>query len=76
MVRVRNLATREETTFTIVAGDYIDLDAGHISLESPIGRGLLGARQGEDVSVRLPAGERRFRILELRTLPQQLEEGE
>ena len=75
-VRVRNLATREETTFTIVAGDYIDLDAGHISLESPIGRGLLGARQGEDVSVRLPAGERRFRIVELQTLPQQLEEGE
>ena len=76
MVRVRNLATREETTFTIVAGDYIDLDAGHISLESPIGRGLLGARQGEDVNVRLPAGERSFRIVELQTLPQQLEEGE
>ena len=46
-VRVLNLVTHEETTFKIVAGDYIDLDAGHISLESPIGRGLLGARQGD-----------------------------
>lgn len=75
-VRVLNLATHEETTFKIVAGDYIDLDAGHISLESPIGQGLLGARRGDDVSVKLPAGERRFRIVELQTLPQQLDEGE
>ena len=74
-VRVVNVATNEETTFTIVAGDYIDLEAGHISLESPIGRGLLGARQGDDVRVGLPAGERRFRVVELKTLPQQLEEG-
>ncbi len=74
-VRVLDLATNAESTFTIVAGDYIDLEAGHISLDSPIGRGLLGARQGDDVSVRLPAGERGFRIVELRTLPQQLDEG-
>ncbi len=75
-VRVLNLTTQDETTFKIVAGDYIDLDAGHISLESPIGQGLLGARQGDDVNVRLPAGERRFRIMELQTLPQQLDQGE
>ncbi len=75
-VRVRDLATKAEDTFTIVAGDYIDLEAGHISLDSPIGRGLLGARQGDDVSVRLPAGERSFRVIELKTLPQQLAAGE
>lgn len=75
-VRVLNLATSDETTFKIVAGDYIDLDAGHISLESPIGQGLLGAREGDDVSIKLPAGERRFRVLELKTLPQQLDAEE
>lgn len=75
-VRVLNLAANEESTFKIVAGDYIDLDAGHISLESPIGQGLLGAREGDDVSIRLPAGERRFRVLELKTLPQQLDAEE
>ena len=53
-VRVLDLATNAENTFTIVAGDYIDLDAGHISLESPIGSGLLGAREGDELSVRLP----------------------
>jgi transcription elongation factor GreA len=59
-----------EHEYTIVAGDFIDLDAGHISLASPLARGLLGAREGDEVVVTLPAGERTFRILELRTLPE------
>lgn len=72
-VRVRDLVMEEEVTFTIVAGDFMDLEAGHISLASPIGRGLLGAREGEEVAIELPRGERRFQIVELSTLPQQLE---
>jgi transcription elongation factor GreA len=74
-VKVMNLAMQEEATFMIVAGDFMDLDSGQVSLASPIGRGLLGAREGEEVVIRLPAGERRFRILELTTLPQQLGVG-
>ncbi len=73
-IRVENLALGTETTFTIVAGDYIDLEKGHISLDSPIGRGLMGAREGDEVTVRLPVGERSFRVLKLETLPQQLQE--
>ena len=65
----------EELTFTITAGDFIDLDAGQVSLASPIGRGLLGASQGQEVTIELPAGERRYRIVEVTTLPQQLEES-
>ena len=72
-VKIRDLAMKEDFDFTIVAGDFIDLDAGHVSIASPIGRGLLGARIDEEVSVHLPAGERRYRILELTTLPQQME---
>lgn len=70
-VRVHDLGLDETVTYTIVAGDFIDFEAGHVSLESPIGRGLVGAREGDEVTVRLPAGERRFRIVELSTLPQQ-----
>jgi transcription elongation factor GreA len=68
-LRVRNLATGDEFEYMIVAGDYMDLDAGHISMASPLGRGLLGARVDDEVAIQLPAGERRFRILELTTLP-------
>ena len=50
--------------------------AGQVSLASPIGRGLLGAQKGEEVVIELPAGERRYEVLDLTTLPQQLEASE
>jgi transcription elongation factor GreA len=62
----------EEMRFTIVAGDFMDLDGGQVSMASPIGRGLLGAREGEEVEIELPVGARRFKVLELTTLPQQM----
>ena len=71
-IKVFNVAMEEEDTFTIVAGDFMDLDSGQVSIASPIGRGLLGAREGEEVTVQLPVGDRKFRILELTTLPQQM----
>jgi len=75
-LRVRDLALDREVTFTIVAGDYIDLEAGHVSLDSPIGRGLIGSREGDEVTIALPAGQRRFKVLELATLPRQLADGD
>jgi transcription elongation factor GreA len=71
-VSVEDLEAKETFDFTIVAGDFLDLDAGQVSLASPIGQGLLGARQDEEVTVSLPMGERRFRVRSLLTLPQQL----
>jgi transcription elongation factor GreA len=71
-LRVRNLATGDEFDYMIVAGDYMDLDAGHISMASPLGRGLLGARLNDEVTIQLPVGERRFLILELTTLHEQV----
>lgn len=73
-VTIHDIEMAEHFTFTITAGDFIDLDAGQVSLASPIGRGLLGASEGEEVTIKLPAGERRYRVVELSTLPQQLEE--
>lgn len=75
-VRVLDYARGVETTFTIVAGDYIDLEKGHISVDSPIGRGLMGARKGDEVTVTLPVGPKQFQVVALTTLPQQLETGE
>ncbi|MCG6957725.1 MAG: transcription elongation factor GreA [Gemmatimonadetes bacterium] len=73
-VKIRDLELGDDFEFTIVAGDFIDLDAGHVSLASPIGRGLLGAKVDQEVKIALPAGERRYKIMDLTTLPQQLEE--
>ncbi|TFH65309.1 MAG: GreA/GreB family elongation factor, partial [Gemmatimonadales bacterium] len=74
-VSVEDLEMKEVFDYTIVAGDFLDLDAGQISFASPIGQGLLGARRDDEVTVSLPRGERRYRIVKLLTLPEQLEMG-
>ncbi len=71
-VKVHDLAMDEEMDLTIVAGDFMDLDSGQVSMASPIGSGLKGAKEGEEVTITLPVGERQYKVLELQTLPQQL----
>jgi transcription elongation factor GreA len=71
-VTIFDLDLEEEMSFTLVAGDYMDLEGGQVSMASPIGSGLQGARQGDTVNIQLPRGERRYEIRELLTLPQQL----
>lgn len=61
-----------EMTFTLVAGDFMDLDGGQVSMASPIGQALKGAREGDEVRIQLPAGERVYSVKELVTLPQQI----
>ena len=71
-VTIYDVELAEEMHLTLVAGDFMDLEAGHVSLESPIGRALLGAREGEDVVIQLPAGPRSYQVRAVETLPKQL----
>jgi len=71
-VTIFDLDLEEEMSFSLVAGDYMDLEGGQVSMASPIGSGLQGGRKGDTVIIQLPRGERRFEIRELLTLPQQL----
>ena len=74
-VEIQDVAMDEVSNFTIVAGDFMDLDGEEVSMASPIGKGLLGARKGEEVTIELPMGERRFKVIDLVTLPEQMEVG-
>jgi transcription elongation factor GreB len=49
-----------------VGPDEFDVDAGLISVDSPVGRALLGRRAGDEVVVRRPKGDAVFEILEVR----------
>jgi transcription elongation factor GreA len=69
-VTVRDTASGDEIEYTIVFGDFIDLDANQISMASPIGRALLGKGPGDEVHVSSPRGEFRYEITELVTLSQ------
>lgn len=52
-------------TLQIVGVDEIDVEAGKISWQSPIGRALLRAKQGDSVVVSTPRGEEEFLIVEV-----------
>jgi transcription elongation factor GreA len=74
-VRLRDTATGEEVEYSIVFGDYIDLDTNQISMASPIGNALLGRALDDEVEVRLPRGARTYRIVELVTLPEMISQS-
>ena len=69
-VTVLDLETNEPDTYVVVLAEMMDIDAGHISLASPLGRALAGGKVGEEVSLRLPTGPRRLRITDLVTVHQ------
>jgi transcription elongation factor GreB len=46
-----------EKTYRIVGPDESDLDRGYISLDSPVARALLGKREGDEVTVKVPKGD-------------------
>lgn len=71
-VELEDLATRARVSYTLVTGAVIDLEEDQVTLASPIGAALVGRRAGERVTVALPQGDRRFRIVSLTTLPQML----
>lgn len=61
-VEFTNLTTNARMTFEIVSPHEMDLEAGKISLKSPIGAALMGKKAGETVEVRVPSGTLRLRI--------------
>ena len=61
-VEFTNLATNTRMTFEIVSSHEMDLEAGKISLKSPIGAALMGKKVGEIAEAQIPAGTLRLRI--------------
>src|SRR5580692_11059952 len=64
-VKLSNQETSEEVTYRIVGADEADLQAGSISITSPLARSLLGREVGDEVKVRMPGGERLYEVLEV-----------
>jgi transcription elongation factor GreB len=55
----------ERVRYQIVGADEFDASKGRISVESPVGRALMGKRRGDEVLVRRPRGEVRFTVISI-----------
>ncbi len=64
-VRVMNKKLKKEQKFTLVSENEADLKQGKISVNSPIGQGLLGKVVGDVASIKVPSGMMEFEILEI-----------
>ena len=58
----------EEVTYKLVMAEDAEIAQGKISTTSPIGRGLMGRGEGDEVEILTPAGKRRFEIVKLTTI--------
>ena len=64
-VKIKNLTNGAEVKYKLVAQSEADLKSGKISVDSPIGKGLLGKKEGEIAEVQVPSGTIKFEILQI-----------
>ncbi len=67
-VELYDIDSGEELSYTLVMAEDADVSKNKISTTSPIGRGLMGKREGDEVEITTPAGKRRFEIVKLTTI--------
>ncbi len=64
-VRIKNVANGATMEYTLVSEKEADLKAKKISVNSPIGEGLLGTSVGDIAEVKVPTGLMKFEIIEI-----------
>ncbi|HEY8404102.1 MAG TPA: transcription elongation factor GreA [Flavobacteriales bacterium] len=64
-VKIKNLSNNAIMEYTLVAENEANLAEKKISVDSPIGKGLLGKEVGQIAEVQVPAGKIQFEILEI-----------
>ena len=64
-VKIKNIKNSMEMTYTLVAENEADIRAGKISVDSPIGKGLLGKEVGQIADISTPAGIMKFEIVSI-----------
>ena len=67
-VQLLDVDKDEELVYRLVTAEEADLSKGLISTTSPIGKCLMGKREGDEVEARTPQGVRRFEVLKLTTI--------
>ena len=64
-IKLKNLSTSAEINLHIVGSKEVDMKAGKISDESPIGKACIGHKAGDKISAEAPAGTVSYEILEI-----------
>jgi len=68
IVTLLDLDTKVEISYELVISEESDAAKGKISVSSPIGKGLLGSQEGDERSIQIPVGVKRFEVVKLVTI--------
>jgi transcription elongation factor GreA len=63
-----DLDSGAEVRYELVVSEESDAAQGRISVNSPIGKGLLGCREGDERTIHIPSGVKRYEVVEVRTI--------
>jgi transcription elongation factor GreA len=66
-VEVADAKTGKEQTYTLVSAHEADPTAGKLSIDSPMGKALIGAKVGGTASFETPRGQRELKVLKIST---------
>ena len=64
-ILLENLDTGETTNYQLVGPDESNIEAGRISVSSPLGRALIGKKPGDEVVIQAPGGKREYELIEI-----------
>lgn len=64
-VKIKNQTNGMEMTYKLVAQNEADIKKGLISVDSPIGRGLLGKKEGDIAEIQVPNGIMKFDVVKI-----------
>lgn len=65
VVKLKDTKTKETIEYRLVSPEEADFEKNKISVTSPIGKALLGKKEGETVKVKVPAGFLEYKLLEI-----------
>ena len=65
-IKLSDIESDDEVVYTLVGEDEADVKKGLLSVQSPVGRALLGKEIDEEVTVRVPAGKKQYEVRDIR----------
>lgn len=69
VIKLVDLDSDEEVSYQLLGPEEADVEAGSISVLSPLGRAMIGKSVGDEVTVKTPGGVRQFEVIDITPPP-------
>ena len=64
-VVLENIETGEDVEYQLVGPDESNIEAGRISISSPLGRAIIGKKPGDELTIQVPGGRRSYELVDI-----------